>query len=304
MESHSIYEPPQVSHVLGSAGKKQGLASDLSTATFGGSGTLSAEAVMAHLPFVEEYVCIFWSGSHAIGWNHARSDLDIYVVSSAPVAVDREAPNVGDVWTFDVDAIPPTVTLVLGPFGPYRSDIEFWTEEQIDHILDRMPTGVELDNDMFTFSLTDREFLNKFVIGNALAGEEWLQERQSRVRSSGVGRAIAMKRMAYSHSLLEDTAGFLLDGSLDSAVLAIHEAFESAVDAVMALEGDLTPQAKWTARRLTTVNSDLIRFEEYWAVKTMKGFEQRSAREWVEVTAQRCHDLLVAVAVRLDGQGK
>jgi hypothetical protein len=263
-------------------------------------GLPTIDDLRGHLPFLGDYVCVFYSGSHAVGWNHHRSDLDLYVVTAEPVVIDREAAQPLDVWHVDVDANPPKVGLFLGILGPYRSDIEFWLETQFDQILDKMPAGDEVTDDILNFSYADRDLLNKLAIGHALDGAEWLQERQRKLAAGRVGRAVAIGAMAVSHAQLEDTAGFLSSGDLESAFLAVTMAFDLAIDAVLSVTGDLTPQAKWSARRFKRVNPSLISFERYWSLQTRETYTQENAPQWIEDAARSTHNLLIGLTQELD----
>ncbi len=260
----------------------------------------TAADVVAHLPFLREYLCIYYSGSHALGWNHARSDFDLYVITKTPVEIDRHAPDAVDVWGIDVDADPPKIGLFLGSFGPYRSDVEFWLESQIDHVLRRLPRTSAVTDDVINFPSADREFLSKLAAGRAIAGEAWLLDRQRLLGASQVHRAITVQGMLTATSLLEDTAGFIASDDVASALLAVTQAFDVTIDALLALHGDLTPQQKWTARRFRAVQPGGISFERYWTIQTRSTYRASNPREWIEDTARECHRLLTHLTVELN----
>lgn len=261
-----------------------------------GGGSLSIDLICSHLPFVDDFVSVFKSGSHALGWNHHRSDLDLYVVTKAPVAIDRGLAS--DLWHVDLDTDPPAVHLFLGALGPFRSDVEFWLESQIDQILEGLPYEGKVSDDIFNFSDAQRDFLHKLVVAVPLAGEAWLRKRQEAVRRSSTTRTVAIQSMVRAHSLLEDTEGCVSSGDLDSALLMVRQAFDWSVDALLASYGDIA-LTKWTARRVAAVEPAELPSGAYRKTATLEGYRD-NPRQWILGTARTCHRILIAVTSRLD----
>lgn len=268
---------------------------ELASSGLGAGDALSEERIREYLPFVQDPLAIFFSGSHTLGWNHAKSDLDVYVVTREKITVD---PSLGDTWEIDTDVTPSSVTLLLGTLGPFRSDVEFWLEEQIDQTLARLPSPTDMGAAV-NFSENDRELLDKLHIAKPISGAGWLEERQRRLAESRVGFMLAKRSMITSHGLLEDTAGFLGNGDLESGFLAVRAAFDKGVDALLLSAGSLTPQPKWGARRVKKVADPALPFDRYWAIVTLSGYTNAGARAWIEDVARTTHDLLIETAVRV-----
>jgi hypothetical protein len=260
--------------------------------------TVTARDIFEHLPFLKDPLAIYYTGSVALGWNHARSDLDIYVVTREPVDISHAT---GQHWSVDVDADPPTVEFVQGALGPYRAHVWFWLESQVNRVFERMP-----EQDLaavYSLSNADWSFVYKLSIGRAMHGEEWLEAQQERLRRTNLSRALALWNVASAYQLLEDVEGFLISGDVHSAVLAAQEASRYTIDALLFETGDVTKLTKWRARRMRAANLEHLSFEEYWRLETMVGFDVNDPRPWVKATAHRSHDLLIGVAQRLDQSG-
>ena len=93
---------------------------------------------------------------------------------------------------------------------------------------------------------------------------------------------------------MEDVAGLLLSGDPHTALLASHEAFVAAIEAVLAVHGDYSINRKWLYRRLQAFILPEISLEDAWAGLTMAGAVD-DPRGWAERMARIAQRLVLAV---------
>lgn len=121
------------------------------------------------------------------------------------------------------------------------------------------------------------------------------QVAKSALRAIGVGR-----NFHAADIYIEDAVGQLKAGDLKSAVLSARGAFGHAVDGLLfsfgGIDGNMTVN-KWRARHLAEIDQDIISFDEYWAIETMRDYADAHAAEWVEKTILACHQICLEISV-------
>jgi hypothetical protein len=244
-------------------------------------------------------VAVYISGSRVLGWAHANSDVDAFVVTSdRPDFLSRESSE----WTIvqtRVSTTPPEITIAVAFIGHERCDVEYWLEVQVDELVRRVEesdvagglAGAELDQ-------AEIDFLFRLSVGVPLAGSDWLAERQARVAASDFANVVAARRLDEADGFVDDAVGQLRSGDVESALLAGRAAFGAAVDALLALAGELYPNPKWRVRKLRRTQIPAISWDEYWTIETMQEFDPREARVWVETVLARTQALMLEAELK------
>jgi hypothetical protein len=247
-----------------------------------------AEIVEAY-PVVAGASCVCVAGSVVLGWGHAFSDLDLYVLSERPLEPDPRL----EIYQREVSTEDPAISIAIGEVGPYRLDFEFWRTGQVDEIVGRF-SGDVVDQEAPELDKTEQDMLYRLVSGRALHGEGWWRACRERILASHYGHWFADNRKLKAESGLEDVAGMLASGDREAALLASHETFTLALEALLATYGDFSVTRKWLHRRLLAYEPREIDAELAWRTLTMHGAAEDpgGVAEHTAVTAQR---LLVAV---------
>jgi hypothetical protein len=239
-------------------------------------------------------LCIYTAGSLVLGWGNDTSDADYFVVTEEPWA--GETSN-----THPTSADPGSVPSLAAYIGDRRVDVEYWQDRQVDQIIGNV-SWQQFDNLKATDLVTNYDFevLQRIGHARALRGADWLEARRSQVAKSAL-RAIGVGRnFNYADIFLEDAAGQLKAGDLKSATLSARIAFGYAVDGLLFSAGGVggnTPANKWRARHLAEIDQDIIPFDEYWAIETMRDYEDAHAAAWIEKTILACRRICLEVPV-------
>lgn len=239
-------------------------------------------------------LCIYNAGSLVLGWGNDTSDADYFVITEEPWAGETSNAN-------PTSADPGFVPSLAAYIGDRRVDVEYWQDRQVDQIIGNV-SWQQFDNLKATDLVTSHDFevLQRIGHARALRGAEWLEARRSQVAKSAL-RAIGVGRnFNYADIFLEDAAGQLKAGDLRSATLSARIAFGYAVDGLLFSAGAVggnTPANKWRARHLAEIDQDIIPFDEYWAIETMRDYEDAHAAAWIEETILTCRRICLEVAV-------
>jgi hypothetical protein len=263
------------------------------TPTMAAAG-LPLEEILAATPLPEDTLCVYAAGATAVGWGHARSDLDVYVVSrSRPrVAWDHLAETGVDVEHDDA-VVPRLSPLVDG----VQAEIEYWQAEQVDAVFARFfdvhwAAGIREDP---PFTDADIEFAHRLRTGLPLAGADWLETLRSSIDWRGLERVLVRRRMDAADGYLDEALGLLERGDEASAALSAHVAFGYVVDALTIQAGVLSVKAKWRARRVAELEPAELPWDDYWSVETFRRYEPERGRAWVEAVVGRCRALMLEV---------
>jgi hypothetical protein len=243
------------------------------------------------LPEAAEAVLVV--GSFATGWANPTSDYDLCVITPHPW-VPTGSRLVG------VPLVPSSMATVDTVLDGRRAELAYWTDGQVDQMLDKVGWK-QFESDQASLkSLTEVEetLLGRFATAIPLTGSDWLDRRRRQVDSSAYRAFITTASISSADGKLEDIVGMLEIGDLDSAVLAADLAFGHMVDALLdshGIYGSRVP--KWRARRIRALASPELDYDSYWAVQTMADFDPANPREWVEKVAALCQRLSLVVEI-------
>ncbi|MEV4556222.1 nucleotidyltransferase domain-containing protein [Kitasatospora sp. NPDC049285] len=238
-------------------------------------------------------VAVYVSGSVARGWGNEDSDLDIYVVTADPWTGGAEstAPVV-----LEPNAVPVAATRV----GRMRWEIEYWTESQADQLV-RKVSWASFDRQLGAAEPAaallpcELNFLERLPYAVPLTGEDWLAARRADVASSALASFAASHQLQQAEAFLEDAIGQLNAADLHSSVLSAKMAFGHSVDALLASHGEVGRSWKWRARRFQEVRQDVLAFDEYWGLETMRSYDPDNPSRWVEEVVRTCRKIFFEV---------
>ncbi|GGM89413.1 hypothetical protein GCM10011609_27860 [Lentzea pudingi] len=234
-------------------------------------------------------LCVFLSGSLVEGWGHRDSDVDVYVVR-------EEGPAHAD-FLSTLGLVDHEVETAVHFVDGRRWDVCYWTPGLLDDLFARL--GEYRDDVRGLAKLlqpSDVAFLYRLSAGVAIAGHEYLRERQFVVERSGAAAAIACAAAEEADAAIEDALGLEASGDLHSSVLAARRALDHAIDAFSAHQGALAPAEKWRylkyRQALDKVTDPPLSLTEYWRLQTMREFSPENPGEWVQLTLDKCYSLL------------
>ncbi|MEV7192273.1 PqqD family protein [Streptomyces sp. NPDC093510] len=247
------------------------------------------EEVVRRYPRLAAAECVFISGSLVAGWGNERSDLDIFVIASRdrmseviPDSVDRIGAG-GSVDHFDA----------MGTVGGFRADIEFWSEEHVDALIGKtQPRDEPYLGRAGEPDEVEQDLLYRISIGHALSGHDWLAERNRRIKASDFSMWLAEAYKVDGENQLDDLIGMIASNDVKSAVLMARDTYLSAVQAILAFQGDISPSKKWVAHRLAQAKFEGLSVEEAWPILTMRDC---SDRDWPMAVARKAHLLFLVV---------
>ena len=284
------FTPPSIQLRFGSGAEARTADREgLEDGRLGGTPIPTYAEIVAKYPDLAAAECVYAAGSLVLGWGHAASDLDLYVISEEPLV-----PGGGlESFVRHASTEDPVMRIVIAEFGAYRADIELWRTVQVDEIIGRFAAGVP-SQDAPELDKSEQDLLYRLVTGRPLHGQEWWASRREAIRRSGYGLWLAENRKLIAETYLEDVGGLLRSGDVDTAVLAAQEAFTGSLEAVFAVHGDYSVNRKWLARRLREYPLPEIGADEAWAVLLMVGAADDPAG-WAESTARTAQRLLLTV---------
>lgn len=232
----------------------------------------------------DDVVGVFYSGSLARGWGNEGSDLDVHVVTEAPwpsSLIEHSA----------VILEPNTLSHEATTISGRRCDVEYWTTGQLEQLLEKVSLDAyEKDEGRWaTMSQTEIGMLERLPYAVAADDGVWLRDVQERLAASAHRRVLTGISLRHADNFLEDAAGQLAAGDLDSAVLAARLAFNHTVDGLQAWNGQFgAAWPKWRARRMSLVESPSLSYEQYWSIETMRTYDPANPGAWVESVIRLC----------------
>lgn len=238
--------------------------------------------IATELAIGAELTCAYLSGSYALGWQHAASDVDLFFVSP------KDPPEATGL-NVDVTVAPPAPSIGITFHDEIRFDVEYWREAHVDELVARFatPQGRE------TLSHADLDFLWRLQCGRPVLGDQvWFEARQSQVTPAALRQELARRAVYSAEVRLDDAAGLLAVGEPVMAAIASREAFGRVVDAVLNNAGSVAPPSKWRPRRLREAEGFTDFYREYVAVETMAGLDADEPAAWVRRVIVRARELI------------
>src|SRR5690606_5189608 len=118
----------------------------------------------------------FVVGSAARGWHNARSDFDVYIVTS----VERVTPTSCSV---PVPLEPPCLRTELFYARGRRWEVTYWLESQVDQIFAKVSWEAFEDGRATedTLDLREELFLARLDTCVPLLGEDWVERSRARL---------------------------------------------------------------------------------------------------------------------------
>ena len=135
------------------------------------------------------------------------------------------------------------------------------------------------------------DFLYRLAVAQPLVGSDWLAERQRELEGARFPLLLAARAFTEADTYVEDALGLLQSDDPASAVLAARSAFGYTVDGLLAYAGELSPSAKWRARKLARARPAELSWDDYWRIETMRDLDAARPEAWVELVLERCQDI-------------
>ncbi|WP_406739521.1 nucleotidyltransferase domain-containing protein (plasmid) [Streptomyces sp. NBC_00853] len=234
----------------------------------------------------EDFSAVFIGGSVARGWNNPLSDIDFYVVVPEP-------------WT---SATSDHVTVPLTPnrivteafdVDGRRWEIRYWLSSQLDQVLEKI-SWEDFDGGVvpaYKLNHVEETLLERISKGLPVAGQGWIEEKRRIIDASALKAITVTRELGASDDLVEDALGQLENNDIPSAILSARAAFGHSVNALLAGAGDYDGTDKWRSRRMRAVNPELLPYDLYWEVETMRRLDSQSPEEWVIGVSRLCKRL-------------
>jgi hypothetical protein len=199
-------------------------------------------------------------------------------------------------WTLKHDIIvePPEVPIAVFWEDEVRWDVEFWSEAQINVLLERAEAPFGSPNG-FELSFGEIDFLSRLPTARPLSNPNWLAARQQRLEASNFRNLLVQRALYGADAYLDDAAGMLVAGDTVSATLAAREAFGRVIDALLVERGEMGLSPKWRARKLRALASSPLSWDDYWSIETMREYSIERPEEWIEATIAKCRTLMLCV---------
>ncbi|MEU6072774.1 nucleotidyltransferase domain-containing protein [Micromonospora sp. NPDC047074] len=235
---------------------------------------------------------VYVAGSRVRGWGNAGSDLDFYVI------VEDRWPGPGS-SVAPVALRPDTITIEQTRVNREQWDVQYWLDSQVDQVLEKVSWTEFETNESAGALLTSREvdFLERLAYAVAVTGADWLLRRRQQMQRSALRSILTSRSLHNSHLFLEDAVGQLRSGDVESAVLSARLALGCAVQALLAENGKFAQSPKWSARQLRDTPQDVLSFDEYWTLETMRGYTPENPGRWVEDVLTVCRRISQSVRV-------
>ncbi|WP_405881009.1 hypothetical protein OG762_21915 [Streptomyces sp. NBC_01136] len=232
----------------------------------------------------------FVVGSAARGWNNARSDHDVYVVTTRAWDTSTSRP-------IPMPLNPPGVRSETFYEDGRRWEVTYWLDSQIDQLLAKV-SWQEYERGLAGEALTPREEVSLGRIANCLTllGEDWVEDRRKRLTDSAFKSFLVVRSLNLADDAVEDALGQMEAGNPESATISARRAFGYAVDALLESHGEFgSHMPKWRPNRLRIVAPSFLTFERYWALETMRSYDAADPGSWIREVLTLCQDISMRV---------
>ena len=233
----------------------------------------------------------FVVGSVARGWDNSRSDFDIYVVTNEEWETETCSATL-------MPLDPPRVRSEVFYENSRRWEVTYWLESQIDQMLAKI-TWERYAGGVFAgeiLSPREETSLARFAHCLPLLGGEWIDAKYELMKQSAFRSIVVVRSLGLADDAAEDALGQLESGHLESAVLSARRALGHAVDALLESAGEYgSHMPKWRPNRFRAAAPEVLSFERYWELETMRDYDPADARPWVRSVLTVCQDIAMRV---------
>jgi hypothetical protein len=194
---------------------------------------------------------------------------------------------------------PDTITIERTRVNREQWDVQYWLDSQVEQVLEKVSWTEFETNSSVGALLTSREtdFLERLTYAVAVTGEDWLLRRREQLQRSALRAILTSRSLHHCHLFLEDAVGQLRSGDTESAVLSARLALGCAIQALLADHGKFAQSPKWSARQLRETPQDILSFDEYWKMETMRDYTPDHPGRWVEEVLSVCRRISQSVRV-------
>ena len=197
------------------------------------------QRVTANYP---QATCSFISGSLVEGMGNARSDLDLFVLTTAG---DSRASD--DVTSFQLADARVDIAYTEN----LRVDTEIWSLEAVRTAAAEFRDIAPDDRAAMICVSQDRlELAHRIRIGVPVKNELIFTEVHQLFDYNKLSLILANISLSRYQGSAEDAAGSINDKDGGTALLTSRSALGAAVDAFLAANGDTNPKFKWRTRKL------------------------------------------------------
>ncbi|GIE86441.1 nucleotidyltransferase domain-containing protein [Actinoplanes regularis] len=240
----------------------------------------------------DDCLAVFIGGSVARGWQHARSDTDLYVICDKPWTGETNGVNT-------VALTPATVPTVGAFVDGERVELRYWLDDQVDQTFAKATWEEFQNGDSIGQRLSGTEaiFLSRLGQAIIISGEDWMAERQKQLVECAFRSMWTLRWLGEADGHVRGALGMMEAGDHTSAVLSAQMALGASVDALALSYHEFGLDRKWRARRMEAIKSATLSFDRFWELTTMQTFDPSRPQAWVEDVLDVCRQIALDVEV-------
>jgi hypothetical protein len=234
----------------------------------------------------------FVVGSTARGWAHSTSDVDLIVVTDTPFIDDRLLEQ-------EVTLDPGVLSIAQFGYVGRRCEVKYWLGSQVDQLFDKV-AWKKFDTDRLSgdrLTTVERLFLARLGHCIPLSGQQWIDGYRNRLDESAFRPIMISQALAASDLAVQAAVGQLDAGNIEDAALLARTGFEAAMEALMFDRGEYEAGPKWRAKLFRTAAPELVTFDQYWSVQSMRTFDSNEPRKWIDMVLELCQTVSLEIVL-------
>lgn len=201
--------------------------------------------ILAALSLPAEPHTIFLSGSVIEGYSNTESDLDVYVVFTDDIQIER------------VDCQRDDYAITIDYVSNWRLDIEIWSVESIKKVANRLQnTQVDDWNESLTINIADLKLAHNLRVGYPIQHPSQFNELQTMFKFDHISRLLMNRNLVMYNNSAEDASGAISSEQHGAAIVTAREAAQFAIDAYLAAHGETNHKSKWRYFKLQKLGED------------------------------------------------
>jgi hypothetical protein len=221
------------------------------------SPDLSQAGLLAHFPGLADAQAVCFTGSAAVGWGNAYSDIDLLSFSDEPL--DLPIDDTMEMWPGSDPSGVEWITW-MGRYGDTRVDLKVLPTNTLETIL---APYLDAEPEFCGAGMWAKDFIYRLSVGKTVINDDFFARQRALIEASSYGRALARTLKADVENRLTDVAGQLGTGDDASARIGAMQAAAYAADACLVMAGELCRGEKWIMRRLAATPAAGISAEDY-----------------------------------------